>query len=404
MNFVLNILFWLYVLVACLYWGIEFIAYFLTRRNCPRVGDLPDEAPVQWPKVSLIMTACNEESLIERAIREKLKDDYPDLEFILVEDRSSDSTPQIADRLAAEDKRLKVVHVKELPAGWLGKINALNQGVKQASGDWLIFSDADLLFKPGTIKRAVVFAEKHKYDHVAIFPHLLKSNWALDAALSVFVRMLCLGGRVWKASDPGSDAAVGSGSFNLVRRVTLENSSGLEYIKLEPGDDVALGMMLKNEGARSCLLSGRNRVLVQWFRNLKEMAISSERATWTSLGNFSFFRIIIVFVILAALELAPFIIFLTGFKNGLWLTGFLLIIISYLSTGLFYHWWGDFSFSVLLWPVGVFFMVGMAVRAGYLGMKRKGIYWRGTFYSTELLRNGKRMRMNTIGTFKSNPQ
>ncbi len=404
MSLVLNLLFWLYVLAACLYWSIEFIAYFLTQKNCPRVDDLPEEDLPKWPKVSVIMTACNEEDSIENAVREKLKDDYPNLEFILVEDRSTDTTPQIVDQLAAENPRLKVIHVKKLPEGWLGKVNALNQGAKLANGDWLIFSDADVFIRTGTIRRAVLFAEKNQFDHLAIFPDLLKSNWMLDSSLGVFVRMLCVGGRVWKASDPRSDAAVGSGSFNMVRRITLQNSSGLEYIKLEPGDDVALGMMLKAEGARICLMSGRNRILVQWFSNLKDMAVSSERATFTSLGNFSFLKVLVVFLILTALELSPIIIFATGFRNGLWITGLFLIIMSYLSTALFYEWWGHFSRSILLWPVGVIFMAGMALRAGYLGMKRKGIYWRGTFYSTELLRKGKRMRMNAIGTFKSHPQ
>ena len=404
MHLVLNILFWIFVIIACLYWCIEFIAYFLIRKHCPRIDDMPDGDLPEWPRVSLIMTACNEENSIENAIKEKLNDDYPNLEFILVEDRSTDKTPQIADKLAAENPGLKVIHVKELPEGWLGKVNALNQGVKTAGGEWLIFSDADVRIKPGTIKRAIVFAEKNKYDHIAIFPHLLRTKCLLDATLSVFIRMLCIGGRVWKACDPRSDAAVGSGSFNMVKRITLQNSSGLEDIKLEPGDDVALGMMLKADGARGCLLSGRQRIPIHWFHDLKGMAASAERATFTSLGNFSFLRIILYFLILTALELAPFIIFFNGFNNGLWITGLILIVMSYLSTALLCQWWGDLSKCVLLWPVGALIIAAIALRAGYLGVRRGGIYWRGTFYSTELLRSGKRVRINTVGTFKSNPR
>src|SRR4030042_1167763 len=399
---VVQIFFGLYIIVSCLYWSIEFIAYFFIRKTCLQISKLPLNNMRTWPRVSLIMTACNEENKIQAAIREKLKNGYPEIECILVEDRSTDSTPQIADQLAAEDSRLKVIHIKEIPEGWLGKINARNQGVKQAAGNWLIFSDADVCIRPGTVKRAVVYAEEKELDHVAIFPHLMKTKWLLDATLCVFVRMLCAGGRIWKISDAKSDAAVGSGSFNMVRRTTLQNSPGFEYIKLEPGDDVALGMMLKKSGARSCLLSGRDYVKVRFYRDLKEMAIGSERATFTSLGNFSFFRIVVVFLILMAIELAPFIVFLTGFNNCLWLIGIFFIIMSYSTTILYNQWFRHFTISNMFWPTGAFVFAYCAIRAGYLGMKRKGIYWRGTFYSTDLLRRGKRMRMNAIGNFKSN--
>ena len=143
--------------VSSLTWAASLYATLRTIRAVPLLRDDASPEPARWPRVSLIVPARDEARDLERAVRTRLTDDYPNLQVILVDDRSTDGTGAIADRLAADDPRVKVVHVTELPAGWLGKLNALHRGVAEADGEWLLFSDADIEFAPGTLRRTRIY-------------------------------------------------------------------------------------------------------------------------------------------------------------------------------------------------------------------------------------------------------
>src|SRR6185369_2740694 len=108
---------------------------------------------------SVVVPACNEARTIERALTSLLAQDYPDLEIVLVDDRSSDETGAIIEHLAASDRRISAIHVRELPAGWLGKVHALQRGLERARGELVLFTDADIHFAPGALRRAVAWVE-----------------------------------------------------------------------------------------------------------------------------------------------------------------------------------------------------------------------------------------------------
>ena len=102
------------------------------------------------PRVSIIVPACNEAADIEATLTRLLALEYDNYEVIAVDDRSSDQTGEIMERIAAAAPpgRLKVIRIAELPAGWMGKPHAMWSASNQATGDWLLFTDADVLFKP----------------------------------------------------------------------------------------------------------------------------------------------------------------------------------------------------------------------------------------------------------------
>ncbi|HZH02601.1 MAG TPA: glycosyltransferase, partial [Myxococcaceae bacterium] len=110
--------------VGLLYWLSALWRVVRTSSALPRLDRVQDDAPKPWPKVSIIIPACNEGETLEEATASKLAQDYPDFELILINDRSTDGTGEIAARLAARDARLRVLHVAELPEGWLGKVHA----------------------------------------------------------------------------------------------------------------------------------------------------------------------------------------------------------------------------------------------------------------------------------------
>jgi len=126
--------------------------------------------PPRWPKLSIIIPARNEAASIEAAVTSRLAQDYPDFEVCVIDDRSTDGTGAIVDRLAEGDPRVRAVHITELPEGWLGKVHALHRGVSIATGEWLLLSDADVHFAPATLRRAIAHAEARGFDFVGVFP------------------------------------------------------------------------------------------------------------------------------------------------------------------------------------------------------------------------------------------
>src|SRR6185503_9934014 len=143
---------------------------YLASRGLTALVDVPPWQGPHFPKISIVVAARDEAKSIERAARSLLALDWPDLEIVLVDDRSTDGTGAILDRLAREDRRLRVVHVTTLPPGWLGKNHALQLGADAAQGGWLLFTDGDVLFHPDTLRQAVAYANARQLDHLTVGP------------------------------------------------------------------------------------------------------------------------------------------------------------------------------------------------------------------------------------------
>ena len=121
------------------------------------------------PRISLIFSALDEAERLPAALATLMSLDYPNLEIITVNDRSQDGTPGILDEFAATHPRLKVVHIKDLPPGWLGKPHALQKAYESSTGEWLLFTDADVSFRPDTLRRCATLIRLLKLDHLALF-------------------------------------------------------------------------------------------------------------------------------------------------------------------------------------------------------------------------------------------
>ncbi len=381
-----------YVVSGGLYWLLNALVAVRTIRAVPRLEDLCPPDPSAWPKVSLVIAACNEADTIEAAMASRLAEDYPNLEFVLVDDRSTDDTGRIIDRIAAADPRVKALHVRSLPDGWLGKVHAMHQGVQVATGDWLLFTDADVHFAPGTIRRTVANCLHRNLDHLAAFPAMESSTFWLDVVMAGFLRLFFLGIRAWAVEDPASKACIGIGAFNLVRREAFDRTEGFPWLKLELGDDVALGMLLKSRGGRSSVVNARRHVSVRWYTSVRQMARGAERGGYTVLARFSLIRAIGLGAAMLALELAPFAALFALGMPALQVAGAAIAVLA-LATTLAMSLWADRPIlPALLLPVASAILAGFVLRAGWLGYRRGGILWRGTLYRTEVLRAGARVQ------------
>jgi hypothetical protein len=365
------------------------VGTFRLIRRVPLVERLTPVPLVRWPRLSVIVPACNEEDTLEQAMRSRLDERYLNAEYIVVDDRSTDRTGDIVDGLAREDARVVPVHVKELPDGWLGKVHAMQKGLERANGEWILFSDADIHHEPGVLARIVAHCEERGIDHVAVFPSVWSSTFFLDVMLNTFVRVLAVVSRAWKVGDPKSRVSIGGGNFNLVRRSALERAGGLAPIKLEVVDDAALGQALKWSGARQAILNARGLVSLFYYRSVSEAIRGMEKNSF-AVGRFSVPGFLAVVGLFALTELGPFAVLVSGESWSRLVAGAAVAVGlgAQLAIG---RWLRRPALPTVLAPLGMVLMLVGALRSMFLTVARGGIVWRGTSYSIEALRRGMRL-------------
>lgn len=252
-----------------LWLGIAWEAGWGSRR-LRRLATLPALVPAAWPRVSLVLAARNEGATLGAAVPTMLALDYPDFEIIAVNDRSEDDTGAVLDRLAAAAPRLRVVHVRELPSDWIGKTHALHTGARQATGEWILFTDADIHFTPEALRRAVAYARAQALDHLAAVPEMHGAGHALGICVNAFSFAFTVGLRPWRVPDPRSGAHAGVGAFNLVRASTYRKLGGHAPLRLRPDDDIKLGKLMKAGGFSEFVL-GAGALSVAWYDSVGAM-------------------------------------------------------------------------------------------------------------------------------------
>jgi cellulose synthase/poly-beta-1,6-N-acetylglucosamine synthase-like glycosyltransferase len=225
----------------------------------------------EWPRVSVVIPARNEEREIEAALRAHRATDYPDVEVIVVDDRSTDGTGEIARRFAVEDRRFRVVAGGEPPTGWLGKPHALWEGAREASGEWLLFADADVSYAPDVLRRAVARAESGRLALLCILPRFVTRGFWEGVAIPNLYTMLYLGPGILTQIDAFRAFAGGSGSGNLVNRDSYVKSGGHAALRAAVIDDIGLAVQLKRAGFRTRAATAYDGVSVRIYRGLAEI-------------------------------------------------------------------------------------------------------------------------------------
>lgn len=377
------------VAAACaLFALVQLVLALRIRATVPVLSEIDAPTPSAWPRLSVIVPARNEAHGIEAALASKLACGYPNLEVVVVDDRSTDGTGTIAARLASTDARLTVTRVDDLPPGWLGKLNALSVGVASASGDWLLLSDADVHVTKGTIERAIAHAEAHEVDFIAMLPRMHAVEPILDACVTGMIRTTALVGRTWSANDDASKIGVGVGAFNLVRRSALERSRGLAYLRMEMADDVALGAMLKASGARCRFFAARDAVHIVFAERLGVLSRGVEKGG--GLLGFSLLRTLAVACAWLAIDVAvPFVALATQSPLAAALGAAQLVLLTAMHVVLARHFRLPMR-GALLWPIGTIVGIALLARSGALAWWRGAIVWRGTSYGRAEIEAGRR--------------
>jgi len=362
------------------------VEFAIGNRALSHLGNVAPFQGSEPPKVSVVVAARNEARKIEMALRSILTQDYPNLEFIVVDDRSTDETGTILDRLANQDTRINVVHIMELPKGWLGKNHAQHFGAERAAGELILFTDADVVMEHSVIGRAVACLRREEIDHLAITPQPQMPGLLLGMFGGAFALFFGLYAKPWKARDPKSPRHIGIGAFNLVRAEAYRAVGGHQAIAMRPDDDMKLGKLIKKHGFRQDLALSDGLIAVEWYSSVGELVRGLEKNTFAGV---EYSVAIVVASSIAQLVVFIWPVLALAFTRGAtwWLNVAIVgsLAILYMDNA---HCHGLKRWHCLGFPVTALLFQYIIWRATLKTLVNGGIDWRGTHYSlTELKAN-----------------
>jgi len=359
----------------------------------PKVADIagPEwaEAKGKSPRVSIVVPAKDEEGTIAGVLRGLLALDYPNYEVVAVDDRSTDKTGARMDEVASAESaagRLKVLHLTELPERWLGKTHAMWMAGQQATGDWLLFTDADVFFRPDTLRRTLAYAESEKADHLVVFPTLVMKSPGERMMIAFFQTLFAFGHRPWKVADPKAKDHMGVGAFNLIRREAYARVGTYAALRMEVLDDMKLGKVVKNAGLAQRVVFGDGLLSIHWAKGALGV-VNNFTKNFFAVMSFQWWRTVATAVGLLFLNLMPFVG--VWFSSGWSRAGYALALLSMFAI------YAGMSlrtkiapYYFFLHPVSTLLFNYALLRSMVVTLRDGGVTWRGTKYPLDELRKG----------------
>lgn len=370
---------------AAAFWVLCLVHTVLGALFVPRMPKVGAGDAVDAPKVSVIFAYRDEKDGILAACRSMLAQDHPALEVIAVNDRSSDGSDRAVDALAS-DLRLKRVTVDRLPSNWLGKNHALQAGADAASGEWLLFTDADVIFERDTVRRAVAMTRLHRADHLALLPRVVLDGPVERLFYRTFGSLFAVRFQPWASRFRKIYGFAGVGAFNMVRRSAYRRIGEHRAIAMEVADDLMLAKRVKDEGLRLFLGSGEDAVSVRWFVGLDGMMRSihknafrgfNYRADLAALGALS--------LVICALAPILYLIVTGGGVQARAAAGMAAAAMVLLQFGFGANPARNLAIGLLM-PAGLLLVAAAMVRSAWDALRDQAVTWRGTRYPLELLR------------------
>lgn len=359
------------------------------------VSEIPfDEKQNAWPKISVIIPVRNEEARIESAVSTLLNQDYPALEVIAVNDRSTDKTGEILDRVAKANPKLRVFHNAHLPKDWMGKPFALQQGAQIAQGEWLIFTDADAQWGQNVLKKIMTKMQNTNADFASmLYEPIVQSFWE-RLFLMAFYNFGLMTWNLWNVDKAESRANLGVGVFCMMKKTVLEKIGGMEKFKLSIPSDVALGKAAKFMHFKCLALLGKDIFWCRWQEGLKGHILGLEK-NFFALCEFNYVKAAVVGTFIFLMNFGPFLGIAFGlYEQSLFFTAFNLL--GFASICFFGKHYGDQLnwswYHLLMLPIGSLFLIGALVWSVIQTTKNKGISWRETYYSKQTVLNHIRER------------
>jgi glycosyltransferase involved in cell wall biosynthesis len=372
----------------------------------PWIKDFPPASDEFCPRISLIFAARDEEEKLPAALATLAAIDYPSLEIIAVDDRSRDATSQIlndfrltvpksgpdtntshiANQGFLSSQSFRVVRITELPPGWLGKPHALQKAYESSTGDWLLFTDADVRFVPDALRRAVTIMQSKNLDHLTLFGDVEMVGFWETVLITFFGLAFHIANDPYNVSNPHSRAYVGVGAFQLIKRSAYEACGTHRLLAMEVLDDMKLGKLVKQAKLRSSVGVAQDAVVVRWHAGVGNLVRGVTKNFFAALG-YNLPLVLLAICAMLLLNVAPFlgVVFCHG-----WARVFAAIAVI---IALGFHVGVDVvmrvsPFYAFTHPLGAMLFAYMLVRSTVVTLWQGGVTWRGTFYPLKELRRG----------------
>jgi glycosyltransferase involved in cell wall biosynthesis len=355
----------------------------LCLRWARRLPNLDKALRTSRPRCSIIFAARDEAARVEQTLRHILALEGVEFEVIPVDDRSRDETSQILKRISAEDPRVKPKRVDILPENWLGKCHACHLGAQSASGDWLLFTDADCWLKPDVLARAIALAEAEQVEHVTLTPGVAARTLPAEGCHIAFLLTMI----DWMANvnRDKPNAHLGIGAFNLVRAEVYRKFGGHGTLRLSVVDDVKFGRLVRKVGARTRAFIGGDDVECHWGETARNLIKIMEKNYFAAIGYRTSLALL-VGIIMPLLWLASLLGPLAGTFLG-WAAAAATLSIA-LPAVIIARRVGWPIRGALFTPVVFPILYYAVLNSTFVTLRQGGVRWRDTFYPLDLLRKG----------------
>lgn len=357
--------------------------------------------PVQPPPggalVSIIVPARNEENNIRRCVEALIAQDYPNIEILVLDDRSTDATPAILTELSTREPRLQVLIGKELPAGWAGKPHALHQASLIAAGDWLLFVDADTFLTPNALSASMHSARENGADLYTVMTEQIMGSFWEKTVMPLVMTALSVGFSPGKVNDPKTRDAIANGQYILIKRAVYDAIGGHEKLHNQIVEDKAISEQVKWNGYRLILADGRGVAKTRMYTSLPQMWEGWTKNIYLGLSDRPGLLLLGVFGAFLALMAALFmpawpLLGLAWSLNGGGWMGALVCAEALLVWGciLFYRarvarLMGISGWYALTTPLGAGVFAAMMFTSAWKVLSGQGVTWKGRTYDPKLV-------------------
>jgi chlorobactene glucosyltransferase len=352
--------------------------------------DASCEIPAPPPLVSVIVPARNEERRIGECLQSLLEQDYPAMEVIVVDDRSTDGTAALVGAMSAADPRVRLVAGADLPPGWLGKPHALWQGVRHAAGEYLCFVDADTRLHPRCVGMAVSLCAPDKADLLTFGMKVECPSFWEKAVQPLILQMILAWFPADKINDPSSEVASANGPFLFFRRAVYEALGGHEAVREEIVEDLELARKVKKAGYTILWVLAPELVRIRMYQSLKEIWEGWSKNFYKSMGERLWLAPIVAagilwFFLLPWVAGAVSLAALVGSgMDGRTACVFSLSLVTITAAKVIRRWmhtvYGVTEQGLLLQPLGALVVVGILVNSTIRTRLGKGLSWKGRAY------------------------